>query len=112
VPLPLPPNNRCEEWFGAPARQWRFLRRYEVAYAQPAQAPLEGGGGGGGAADEGGGFERPKRLGEGLYVCGDHMSTPTLNGAIASGEAAAAAALRDLAARRLRALRKPGTEAT
>ena len=81
---------QLEGWFGeATVREWRFLRRYEVAYAQPEQAPLLG-------AD----FERPKRLGDGVFVCGDHTSTPTLNGAIASGEAAAEAVLRDLRAGR------------
>ena len=82
---------QLEGWFGeAEVREWRFLRRYEVAYAQPEQAPLLG-------AD----FERPKRLGDGLFVCGDHTSTPTLNGAIASGEAAAEAVLRDLGRQRI-----------
>ena len=82
---------QLEGWFGeAAVREWRFLRRYEVAYAQPEQAPLLG-------AD----FERPKRLGDGVFVCGDHTSTPTLNGAILSGEAAAEAVLRDLAAGRM-----------
>ena len=81
-------REQLEGWFGeAEVREWRFLRRYEVAYAQPEQAPLLG-------VD----FERPKRLGGGVFLCGDHTSTPTLNGAIASGEAAAEAVLRDLAA--------------
>ena len=84
-------RTQLEGWFGeAEVREWRFLRRYEVAYAQPEQAPLLG-------AD----FELPKRLGFGMFVCGDHTSTPTLNGAIASGEAAAKAVLRDLASGRV-----------
>lgn len=79
-------RTQLEGWFGeAEVREWRFLRRYVVAYAQPEQAPLLG-------AD----FNVPKRLGDGVFVCGDHTSTPTLNGAIASGEAAAEAVLRDL----------------
>jgi len=73
-------------WFGAgEVERWRFLRRYDVAYAQPAQWPPRPQG-----------FERPKRRGGGVYVCGDHTSTPTLNGAIASGEAVVAEVLADL----------------
>ena len=75
-------------WFGDDAvRRWRFLRRYDVVYAQPAQWPpqLQG-------------FERPKRRGGGVYVCGDHTSTPTLNGAIESGEMAVAEMMADLGA--------------
>ena len=74
-------------WFGrAEVEGWRFLRRYDVTYAQPAQWPPRSEG-----------FERPKRRGGGgVYVCGDHTSTPTLNGAIASGEAAAAEVLADV----------------
>ena len=84
-------RTQLEGWFGeAEVREWRFLRRYVVAYAQPEQAPLLG-------AD----FNVPKRLGDGVFVCGDHTSTPTLNGAIASGEAAAEAVLRDLGRQRI-----------
>ena len=35
------------------------------------------------------------RVREGIYVCGDHRSSATLNGAIASGRSAAAAVLAD-----------------
>lgn len=77
---------QCEGWFGEGVRGWRFLRRYTVPYAQPAQAPLLG--------DD---FERrPRGLGGGVYLCGDHTSTPTLNGALASGEAAARELMADM----------------
>ena len=68
-------------WFGEPAMRWRFLRSYVVPHAQPSQLPPNNDG-----------FERPLRLrgdGVGLYVCGDHRRTPSLNGALASGREAA-----------------------
>lgn len=42
-------------------------------------------------------LRRPVRLLAGLYVCGDHRDTSTIQGALFSGRRAAAAALRDLA---------------
>ena len=42
-------------------------------------------------------LRRPVRLLAGLYVCGDHRDTSTVQGALASGRRAALSALRDLA---------------
>jgi phytoene dehydrogenase-like protein len=39
---------------------------------------------------------RPVELGDGLYVCGDHRDTPSIQGAMASGRRTAAAVLRAL----------------
>lgn len=41
-------------------------------------------------------LSRPVRLGSGLYVCGDHRTTATLDGALKSGRLAAEAVLADL----------------
>ncbi|MGY2004123.1 protoporphyrinogen/coproporphyrinogen oxidase [Blastococcus sp. SYSU DS1024] len=41
-------------------------------------------------------LRRPVDLGEGLYVCGDHRDTPSIQGAMASGARAARAVLRRL----------------
>lgn len=41
-------------------------------------------------------LRRPVDLGEGLYVCGDHRDTPSIQGAMASGARAARAVLRSL----------------
>jgi len=38
-------------------------------------------------------FSRPVSLGEGLYVCGDHRDSATLDGALFSGRQAAEALL-------------------
>ena len=75
-------------WFGEPAARWRFMRSYVVPHAQPSQLPPN--------TDD---FARPLRLrgdGVGLYICGDHRRTPSLNGALASGREAAACVVEDL----------------
>lgn len=72
------------DWFGLEAGGWTHLRTYRIPYALPDQSPP---------------FlsppERPVRRRPGLYVCGDHTRTASLNGAIASGRAAAQAVLED-----------------
>jgi phytoene dehydrogenase-like protein len=72
------------DWFGLEAGGWEHLRTYDIPYALPDQRPP---------------FlsppERPVRRRPGRYVCGDHRQTASLNGAIASGRAAAQAVLAD-----------------
>ena len=41
-------------------------------------------------------LRRPVDLGDGLFVCGDHRDTPSIQGAMASGTRAARAVLRAL----------------
>ena len=72
-------------WFGAAAESWRHLRSYHIPYALPdrsAGMPVPG--------------ERPLRVRERLYVCGDHRHMPSLNGSMASGRQAARAVAADL----------------
>ncbi|CEL97890.1 unnamed protein product [Vitrella brassicaformis CCMP3155] len=65
----------------------KFLRSYRIRYSQPSQEPP---------------MKVPLQsdptlagtLPEGLVLCGDYMSTPTLNGALDSGERAAMCLLR------------------
>jgi hypothetical protein len=72
-------------WFGDQVGSWRHLRTYRIEHALPALTPpsLE-------PAD------RAVRLGPGLYVCGDHRDTASLNGAMASGRRAAQAVIEEL----------------
>jgi len=73
-------------WFGLPVGGWTHLRTDCIPFALPDQTPP---------------FlsppERPVRHRDGLYVCGDHRRTGSLNGAIASGRSAARAVLADRA---------------
>jgi phytoene dehydrogenase-like protein len=67
-------------WFGAQVDDWRLLRALRVPFALPAQPPA--------VLTP---AERPVRLREGLFVCGDHRDTASLQGAMVSGRRAAAA---------------------
>ncbi|GAB4818232.1 hypothetical protein N2152v2_005278 [Parachlorella kessleri] len=69
------------EWFGAAeVAAWRHLRTYRIPFAQPNQAPPTD-------------LFRPVALGSGLYVCGDHRCSATLDGALKSGRLAAEAVI-------------------
>ena len=65
---------------------WQHVAAYEVRDALPRQAPPMGR------------FRRPVRLEDGLYVCGDHRDSASIQGALVSGRRAATAALADLRA--------------
>jgi phytoene dehydrogenase-like protein len=72
------------DWFGLAAGGWTHLQTQHIPYALPEQAPP---------------FLSPPetsvRRRPGLYVCGDHCRTASLNGAIAAGRAAADAVWTD-----------------
>jgi phytoene dehydrogenase-like protein len=72
-------------WFGIQVDGWRHLRTYRIPRALPAQAPpaLEL-------------TDRAVRLAPGLFVCGDHRDTASIQGALASGRRAAQAVLEEL----------------
>lgn len=70
---------------GVPATDLQHLTSVTVTGAQPAAAPpLQ--------------HRRPVDLGGGVFVCGDHRDTPSIQGAMASGARAARAVLRHLVA--------------
>jgi phytoene dehydrogenase-like protein len=80
-------RNQLIDWFGLAAGGWAHLRTVRIPYALPDQSPpfLQN-------------PDRDVRRRSGLYVCGDHARTGSLNGAIASGRAAARAVLDDQSA--------------
>lgn len=62
-----------EAWFGGAVREWRHLRTYRIERALPTQAP-------------GSGFTRPGfRMESGVYLCGDHQWSASIEGAVISG---------------------------
>jgi phytoene dehydrogenase-like protein len=68
------------EWFGGQAvAQWRLLRAYRIPRALPRRFPLT--------------LPSPKPLREGVWVCGDHDSTASIQGAMQSGRETAEAIL-------------------
>jgi phytoene dehydrogenase-like protein len=76
-------RHQLKRWFGLVAEEWRLLRVYRTAQALPVVQPLE--------------WRQPARLAEGLYVCGDHCSTPSIQGAMESGRRAAESLIADFA---------------
>jgi phytoene dehydrogenase-like protein len=73
-------RGQVRHWFGAQVDAWRLLRVHRIPFALPAQPPAAL------AA-----VERPARLRDGLFVCGDHRNTASIQGAMVSGRRAAAA---------------------
>ena len=73
-------------WFGSMSGDWEHLRTDVIAHAQPAQRP---------PLDP----RRRVALGEGLFVCGDHRDTASIQGAMFSGERTALAVRCALAGR-------------
>ncbi len=62
-----------EAWFGSTVREWRHLRTYRIERALPRQEP--------GIGLTGPGF----RTEAGVYLCGDHLWSASIEGAIISG---------------------------
>lgn len=76
-------GDQLARWFGSSARDWEHLRTDVIPHGQPDQRPPL----------------QPKQrvaLGEGLFVCGDHRDTASIQGAMFSGERTATAVLRHL----------------
>jgi len=67
-------------WFGEQANGWEYLRSYHIENALLDQSPARGGV-----------AMAPVRLRPGLYVCGDHCGTASINGAMLAGRRAAEA---------------------
>ncbi|MFC8129687.1 NAD(P)/FAD-dependent oxidoreductase [Streptomyces sp. NPDC057302] len=82
-----PPDERAvlahlAELYGTSTARWETLAVHHTREAVPAMPPPHD-------------LRRPVRLLAGLYVCGDHRDTSTVQGALYSGRRAARAALAD-----------------
>jgi phytoene dehydrogenase-like protein len=74
---------RLAELYRTSTWAWEHLRTYELPHALPAMtAPHP--------------FRRQVRVADGVYVCGDHRDTSSIQGAMVSGHRAAHAVLADL----------------
>lgn len=71
-------------WFGSKVGDWRLLKTYRIPHALPSHLP--------GRSSS---LVQPVCMRPGLYVCGDHRDTASINGAMASGRRAAEAAVRE-----------------
>ena len=73
-------------WFGAATERWQHLRTYHIPEALPDQS-----------LSCGGVRMSSVRVEKGVYVCGDHRRTASLNGAMNAGRRAAEALSADFA---------------
>jgi phytoene dehydrogenase-like protein len=73
---------QLRRWYGKFVSEWRLLRIYRIEHAHPVSVPVE--------------WQKPPRLEPGLYICGDHRATPSIQGAMESGRLAAEALLREM----------------
>ncbi|MDZ4833942.1 MAG: NAD(P)/FAD-dependent oxidoreductase [Candidatus Melainabacteria bacterium] len=72
-------REQLEDWFGSEVKDWRRLRTYRIDHALPRQNPPTN-------------FLPQKyEVRPGTFVCGDHMSTGSINGALESGRMVAEA---------------------
>lgn len=71
--------------YGRSTARWELVARVEVPAALPAMPPPLN-------------MRKPVRVVDGIYVCGDHRDTGSIQGALVSGRRAAAAVRSDLAA--------------
>jgi phytoene dehydrogenase-like protein len=71
-----------EPWFGPEVRNWRHLRTDRIERALPEQPPIEGA------------LGPCFREIDGIFVCGDHLTSASIEGAILSGLRTADAFLR------------------
>jgi len=75
---------QLRKWWGPQVDQWKVLRTDLIAHGQPDHQPP---------------FHPKQRqvLGDGLFVCGDHVDTPSLQGAMFSGRRCGSAVLASMA---------------
>ncbi|HZD31907.1 MAG TPA: NAD(P)/FAD-dependent oxidoreductase [Candidatus Angelobacter sp.] len=73
-------RQQLRAWFGAKTDAWEFLRSYHIEHALPDQS-----------LENGGVAMSAVQTGSGLYYCGDHCGTASLNGAMLAGRRAAEA---------------------
>ncbi len=74
---------QARAWFGDQVDRWRPLAKQTIPHAVPLKNP-------------GTNASLSPRLAEGLYCCGDHRRAPSIQGALASGRAAAESLLTEL----------------
>jgi len=72
--------------YGVDTRGWEHVARYDVTAGLPSQVPPMGR------------FRKSVRIRDGVFVCGDHRDSGSIQGALVSGRRAATAVLQELRA--------------
>jgi phytoene dehydrogenase-like protein len=75
-------RTQLKSWYGD-VSSWKHLRTYSIPFALPTQHHLEP-------------AEAPAKVRPGVFVCGDHRHTASINGAMVSGRRAAEAVLAEI----------------
>jgi hypothetical protein len=75
-------RGQLRRWYGRMTKEWRLLRSYRIENAHPVCVPQH--------------LRMNPRMEPGLYICGDHRATPSIQGAMESGRLAAESLLRQL----------------
>ncbi|MGJ5819529.1 NAD(P)/FAD-dependent oxidoreductase [Paludibaculum fermentans] len=75
-------RGQLRHWYGLVADEWRLLRMYRIEHGLPVVSPME--------------WQQQSRLAPGLYVCGDHRSTPSMQGAMESGRLTGESVIREM----------------
>ncbi len=78
--------NQLTEWFGIIVQDWQHLSTYWIPDALPEQTPASGGI-----------ASKQVLVQPGLYICGAHRDTASINGALLSGRRVAEAIVKSLA---------------
>ena len=65
-------RNQLRTWWGPQVDAWRHIKTYRIAHAGPEQLPPFN-------------PEQQVSLGDGIFVCGDHRDTGSIQGALYSG---------------------------
>ena len=73
---------QMHKWFGDNVESWEHLKTYSIEHGQPDLRP-------------GDPFRKNIKSSEGVYICGDHRDTPSIQGALVSGRRAAAICLKN-----------------
>ena len=77
-------RQQMRAWYGHAVDGWQHLKTYRIPYALPGKR-----------ADQLDNLHRSPRVAGGVYLCGDHCDTASINGALCSGRRAAEAILAD-----------------
>lgn len=76
-------RGQLRTWWGPGVDAWTHLRTDSIVHGQPERRPPFN-------------PKQPQTLGDGLFVCGDHRDTPSIQGALYSGRRCAEAVIASL----------------
>ena len=67
-----PVVKQMKKWFGDMVDDWKHLKTFSIEHGQPALRPKDS-------------FRKEIKISDGVFMCGDHRDTPSIQGAMVSG---------------------------